>query len=359
MDYNLREIFSELSEEELRQIFGFVDIVDYPPKFTVIKEGEKSKEVFIIKSGSVFVKRKGKILATLKRGDVFGEMASIEELPRSATIETIEKTQVYRITGDSFLKLLKEKTNVAISILKILSNRLRKLTEYIVEKEFQEERLATIGKLSSTIIHDLKSPLAAIKGYIGLLKDKNLDSETKSYLETMNEAVDYILNMIEEILEFGREKTSILYQKVNLKEFITDFVNVFSKTIKDKEINIRIESDENIFAEIDPNKFKRVINNLLKNSVEAIEKKGTIDIKIQKQDEYVQLVVKDTGIGMQPYVLERIFEPFFSFGKVGTGLGMTVVKKIVDDHEGKIEVQSKPNEGTTFKITIPQRWKTS
>lgn len=357
MDYNLRDIFTELSEDELRHIFGLVEIIDYPPKFMVLKEGEKSKEVFIIKNGSVFVKRKGKILATLTRGDVFGEMASIEELPRSATIETIEKTQVYRITGDSFLKLLQEKTNVAISILKILSNRLRKLTEYIVEKEFQEERLATIGKLSSTIIHDLKSPLAAIKGYIGLLRDKKMDKETESYLETMSEAVDYILNMIEEILEFGREKTSILYQKVNLKEFAEDYVSLFSKTIKEKEIKINVQANDNIFAEIDPNKLKRVLNNLLKNSVEAIEKKGTIEIRVKKNEEFVQLIIKDTGIGMQPYVLERIFEPFFSFGKVGTGLGMTVVKKIIDDHEGKIEVQSEPNVGTTFTITIPQRWK--
>lgn len=359
MEYNLKDIFSELSEEEIKHIFNFVEVLDFPPKFIVLKEGEKSKEVFIIKSGTVLVKRKGKILTKLEKGDVFGEMASIEGLPRSATIETIDKTTVYRITGDSFLKLLQEKTNVAISILKILSNRLRKLTEYIVEKEFQEERLATIGKLSSTIIHDIKSPLAVIKGYIGLLKDKKTDKETQSYLETMNEAVDYILNMVEEILEFGREKSSLLYQKVNLKELIEDFINIFSKTLKEKDIKINVEADDGIFVEIDPNKFKRVLNNLLKNSVEAIEKKGTIDIMIKKFDDYVQLTIKDTGIGMQPYVLERIFEPFFSFGKVGTGLGMTVVKKIIEDHDGRIEVQSKPNKGTTFTITIPQRWKIS
>jgi len=358
MQYNLREVFSELSENDIKQIFGFVDVLEFPPKFVIIKEEEKSKEVFIIKEGSVFVKRKGKILATLKKGDVFGEMASIEGLPRSATIETIENTVVYRITSESFIKLLKERTDIAVNMLKILSHRLRNLTDYIVEKELQEERLATIGKLSSTIIHDLKSPLAAIKGYIGLLKDKLKDKECLSYIETMNEAVDYILNMVEEILEFGREKTSMLYQKVNLKEFIEDFVSFYSKSLKDKDIKINVNIGENIFVEMDPNKFKRVVNNLIKNSVEAIEKNGVIEISAEKSGEDVKIIFRDNGIGMQPYVLERIFEPFFSFGKVGTGLGMTVVKKIIDDHNGKIEVQSKPKEGTTFIITLPLKCKT-
>jgi len=347
--------FQELSPEEQEKVLEIFETVSFPRGSIILKEGEWGEEVYILKEGHARVTKKGKFIAELGAGSVIGEMSPIDEMPRSATVILTEDSKLYRITKEQFLKLLEEHPKVAISILRTLSRRLRQIDDMIVEKTLQEERMSTLGKLSSTIIHDIKSPLGAIKGYTELLKKGIKDPEMSTYMETMEEAIDYILNMIEEVLEFGRDRSSMKIQKVNLSEFISDLVVFFQKGIKNKEIDISIDVPENMYIEIDPVKMRRVFFNLLKNSVDAIPERGEINISVNTEGDGVVISLSDTGVGIPSSIIDRIFDPFFSFGKAGTGLGMTVVKKIIDDHDGWIEVDSQQGKGTTFKIYLPGR----
>ncbi|MEO0293246.1 MAG: ATP-binding protein [candidate division WOR-3 bacterium] len=347
----LTEIFKGLGKEETQKVKELFEEVTFEEDSPIIKEGEFGGEVYILKEGRALVTKKGKFLAELHPGDIFGEMSLLEEKVHSATVFSREKVTLLRANKDSFYKLLTINPKISIYLLKMLSSRLRSIDEDIVEKALQEERLAVLGKLGSTIIHDIKSPLAAIKAYAELLKEKE-DDRVRRYAESINKAANFALEMIEDILEFGRDKSSLDVRKVNIYDFLKEVVELFGEDYDGKEIEFKIEVPSYLSFEFDPFKLKRVFINLLKNAKEAIKNKGTVEIGAKEIGDGVELYVKDTGVGMPPNIKDRIFEPFFTYGKRGIGLGMSVVKKIVDEHNGKIEVESIEGKGTTFKIFL-------
>jgi len=352
MEEFFKELFKGINEEEIEEIKSLFKQVSFSKGSTILKEGEWGEEVYILKEGTVEVTKKTKLLAELKSGDIIGEMSLLEKKPRSATVIASKDAILLEISQDGFLNLLKTKPILAITLLKTFSTRLRALDEKIVDRELQEERLSILGKLSSTIIHDLKSPLSAIKGYTLMLKDELEDQTLKSYIKTMESSVNFVFDLIEDVLEFGRDVSTINIQKVKVSRFFEDITELFKGSIDKKRIKLLVNVPPDLYVDLDPFKMKRVFLNLLKNSGEAIKDEGEIELGIVEVEGGIKFYVRDNGKGMPENVIGRIFDPFFTFGKSGSGLGMTVVKKVVEDHKGKIEVKSKVGKGTTFSIFI-------
>jgi signal transduction histidine kinase len=267
----------------------------------------------------------------------------------------VEETTLARSNCKDFYKLISENPKIAICLFRTVSSRLRNIDDKVVEKALQEERLAILGRLGSTIIHDLKSPLSAIRGYANILEDTGGDDKIRKYAKSIINSVDFTFGMIEDILEFGRDKTTLDFRPVNISEYFKEVIELFGEKDDGKEIEIKIVSCEDLYYELDPFKMKRVLLNLLKNAREAIEKKGKIEIGAEKAKNGIKIFVRDNGCGMAHEIASRIFEPFFTHGKHGTGLGMTVVKKIVEDHKGKIKIESKLGVGTTFNILLENK----
>ncbi|TEU00421.1 MAG: cyclic nucleotide-binding domain-containing protein [Candidatus Stahlbacteria bacterium] len=352
MEEVLKELFQGISEKEFEEIKPLFKLVYFPKGTPLIKEGEWGDEVYILKTGSVVVIKKGQVLAELTSGDIIGEMSPLEKKPRSATVVATENIELFETNKDSFFNLLKTKPMLAIGLLKTLSGRIRKMDVEIVDRELQEERLATLGKLGSTIVHDLKSPLTAIKGYTSMLKEDLKDSKLKEYVKSIENSLTFIFSFIEDILEFGRDKRSINIQKINLSWFFNEIVELFTGSIDRDKIKLNVNVPEELEGYFDLSKMKRVFLNLLKNSSEAIQGEGKIDIEAKEIKNGIIITVSDNGKGIPENIIDRIFDPFFTYGKSGSGLGMTVVKKVVEDHNGKIEVKSKEGKGTTYTITI-------
>jgi signal transduction histidine kinase len=346
----LKEVFKGIEEKETGELEKIFEEVTFQKDQPIVKEEEYGKEIYILRKGSALVTKKGKVLAELHPGDIIGEMSIIEGAVRSATVTPTEKTTLIKSDSEKFYKLLCKKPKIAVCLLRTLSGRLRRIDEKVVEKALQEERLAVLGRLGSTIIHDLKSPLSAIKGYANILEEEERDDRAQKYAKSINKATDFIFDMIEDILEFGRGKSTMELRPVNISEFLKEIVELSGKGDDSKEIELRIKVPNDLYFELDPFKMKRVLLNLLKNAHEAIEKKGIIEIGAEKTKNGLKLYIKDTGIGMPAEVQSRIFEPFFTHGKKGTGLGMTVVRKIIDEHDAKIEIDSIKGKGTTFNI---------
>ncbi len=352
MEEVFQELFQGISENEFNEIKSLFKPVYFPKGTPLIKEGEWGDEVYILKKGSCVVIKKGKVLAELTKGDIIGEMSPLEKKPRSATVVATENVELFETSKDSFFNLLKTKHTLALGLLKTLSGRIRMMDVKIVDRELQEERLATLGKLGATIIHDLKSPLTAIKGYTSMLKEDIKNPELKEYVISIENSLNFIFSFIEDILEFGRDKRSLNIQRVNLSWFFKEISELFTGSIESEKIKLNIDIPENLEALFDSSKMKRVFLNLLKNSSEAIQGEGEINIKSNEIKNGIKFNISDNGKGIPENIIDRIFDPFFTYGKSGSGLGMTVVKKVVEDHNGKIEVKSKEGEGTTYTITI-------
>jgi signal transduction histidine kinase len=351
----LKEVFKGVEKEEISKLEKIFEEVTFQKDEPIVKEGEYGEEIYILRKGNALVTKKEKVLAELHPGDIIGEMSLIEGSVRSATVLPTEKTTLIKSKSEKFYKLLCEKPRIAVCLLRTLSNRLRRINEKVVEKALQEERLAVLGRLGSTIIHDLKSPLSAIKGYANILEEEENDIKYKKYAKSINNATDFAFEMIEDILEFGRGKSTLETHPVNIPEFLKEVVELSGKESTSKEIEYLIKTPPRLYFEFDPFKIKRVLLNLLKNAREAIEKKGKIEIGAEKTKDGIKLYVRDTGVGMSGEVISRIFEPFFTYGKKGTGLGMTVVKKIIDEHDAEIEIDTAKGKGTTFNIFFKKK----
>ena len=350
----LKKAFKGIGDKEAAALEKIFEEITFQKDEVIVKEDEYGEELFIVKEGHALVKKKGETLAELKPGDIIGEMSIIEG-SRSATVTAENKTVLYKSDIKDFYKLFAKYPNIAVSLFQTLSKRLRNINNKVVEKALHEERLATIGKLGATIIHDLKSPLSAIKGYANILEDISGDERIKKYAKSISTSADFTFEMIEDILEFGRDRSSLDFRPVDIYQYFGEVVELFGRVKDEKEIEIVILPCKNLFYELDPFKMKRVLLNLLKNASEAIKGKGKIELGAEKTENGIRIFVRDNGIGMSPEVTNRIFEPFFTHGKQGTGLGMTVVKKVIEEHSGEIKIESTPNKGTTFNILFKNK----
>ncbi len=348
------EVFEGIGKEEIKELKRLFEDVTFQKDQIIVKEDEYGEEIYILKKGYALVTKRGNVLAELTVGDIIGEM-SFHGAARSATVVPVEETILAKSDGKAFYKLLSEHPKIAICLLKTVSSRLRKIDDKVVEKALQEERLAILGKLGSTIIHDLKSPLSAIKGYANILEGAEENEKLKKYAKSISKSVDFTFDMIEDILEFGRDKTTLDFRPVDIYEYFKEVIELFGEGADNKEIEIKILPCDDLYFELDPFKMKRVLLNLMKNAREAIEVKGKIEIGAEKTKSGIKLFVRDNGVGMPGEVACRIFEPFFTHGKRGTGLGMTVVRKIIDDLKGEIKIESAKGKGTTFNILLKNK----
>ncbi len=349
MEKFFEEVFEGIGKKEVNELEKIFEEVTFQKDQEIVGEGECGEEIYILKKGHALVTKKGKVLAELTTGDIIGEM-SLEGDTRSATVVAVEEVTLVKSDKKSFYNLISKQPKIAICLIRTLSGRLRKIDDKIVEKVLQEERLAVLGRLGSTIIHDLKSPLSAVRGYANILEGISDDKKVKKYARSICNSVDFTFDMIEDILEFGRDKTTLDFRPVDIYEYLGEVLELFGERDDGKEIEMKILPCEGLYYEFDPFKMKRVLLNLIKNAREAIDAKGKIEIGAEKIEKGIKIFVRDDGSGMPPEVASRIFEPFFTHGKRGTGLGMTVVRKIVDDHNGEIEIESEEGKGTTFKL---------
>jgi two-component system, NtrC family, sensor histidine kinase PilS len=226
------------------------------------------------------------------------------------------------------------------------------------------ERLASIGRLSAAIAHEIRNPLASISGSMEILRDQpGTDPESRQLMEIAVREVDRLNALVTSLLDYARPRTEE-QSRVNLAEVVTEIVRAFETERRPEQQPIRVELDlvSDAAVEAAGGQLRQIVWNLLRNAAEAMPTGGTISIALAHESEFahpdrsgagVRLTVVDTGAGIPAADLDRIFEPFFSTKNGGTGLGMATVARIVDDHRGTIEVGSEVGRGTTVTICLP------
>lgn len=229
----------------------------------------------------------------------------------------------------------------------VASRRYREMRE-------KEDRLSTIGQMIAGILHDFKTPFSVINGYVQLMADTD-DAETrKDYADRVVRQFRDLNQMTRELLRFARGESQILLRKVFLHKFIDEVADLLRQEFEDQAIDFVVDLNYRGEALLDPVKMKRAMLNLARNAIEAMPEGGQFRITVDTDDDHLCLTFEDTGPGIAPEIQDHIFESFVTRGKSdGTGLGLAVVKKIVDEHGGRIHFESVPGQGTTFFIDLP------
>lgn len=216
------------------------------------------------------------------------------------------------------------------------------------------ERLAVIGRMASTIVHDIKNPMTTIKAYAQVLRKKIGEGEAIQLVNEVIRQIDRLVNMAQEILDFSRGVTNISFSKIKLSDFLNGTLAFLERDFERNKIEIERHFEFDDEVEIDIDKMTRVVINIANNSRDAMPEGGKFIIKTWREDNFFVMEFTDTGTGMPEEVKKKLFEPFVTYGKKhGTGLGMAITKKIVTDHKGQIFVESELGKGTTITIKLP------
>lgn len=217
------------------------------------------------------------------------------------------------------------------------------------------ERLTTIGRLLSQVIHDFKTPMTVISGYVQLMVDADANEKRTEYAEEVLKQFDTLSAMQREVLEFARGERSIFIRKVYLKKFFAEVTRQLAHEVDGRAVELEVEVDTKIVARFDEARLARAIFNLARNAVEAMaERGGALILRAKMDGGDLVISVSDTGPGIPESIATSLFQSFVTANKQGgTGLGLAIVKKIVDEHGGTVDVTSSSS-GATFTLRLPQ-----
>ena len=225
------------------------------------------------------------------------------------------------------------------------------------EARERQERLSTIGRLLSGVMHDLKTPLSVIHGYVQMMRASTKRAERSAYADLVLKQFDLIAVMQREVLEFARGEKTVLIRRVYLQKFFADVRQQLEPDLARRGIELVVDLQERGTARFDEGKILRAVHNLARNAAEAMGDQGgkfVIKVTRDKDDGTLVMSFSDTGPGIPKGIEHRLFQSFVTSGKKGgTGLGLAIVKKIVEEHAGTITVQSS-SRGATFKLRLPQ-----
>lgn len=273
-----------------------------------------------------------------------------EKIIPSGGRELVELADSFNIMVDGLDAKQKE--------LSLKIEELKKTNKELIEARnevLQAEKLASIGRMASGIAHELGNPISAISGNIELLEKGINEEKKKEVISRLKNDIERMDKIIRNLLDFARPKKSIL-QKINLKKSIEETIDLIRSQKGFERIKINLTAEPYPLEIIgDFTQLKQVWINLFLNARDAMPEGGDIKISIKKEEPNVLVEFSDTGQGIKKDDIGKIFEPFFTTkepGK-GTGLGLTVVQRIILSMNGKINVRSEVNKGTTFTITLP------
>jgi signal transduction histidine kinase len=220
----------------------------------------------------------------------------------------------------------------------------------------ETERLTTIGRMLSSIVHDFRNPMTLVKGYGSMLADPVLAGDRRiQYSNMIVQEADRISAMIEELLDYTRGRRTALHPaRVTVPVLVDQLRTWLGDDLGQRDIHFATKLDYDGPLIVDIDRIKRALLNVAMNAMDAMDAGGTLTVESRVQGGAVEIALCDTGRGIPPEVQARVFEPFFTHGKRhGLGLGMTITRKIVEEHGGEIRLESTPGQGTRLTFRFP------
>ena len=348
--------------DELRALGRTGHVHKFHDGTVIFSAGDAGDGFYLVESGSVEISAVignglSRVLAMIRPGDFFGEMAVLDDAPRSATAKAVGETETYFLSRSDLLDVLERRPQFALNLIREFSLRMRTLNQKYADEILQAERLAVVGRFASTIVHDFKNPLTII----GLAAELACSDTTAPPMrhraaDRIARQVERMTNMLQELIEFTKPSGQKPFlQPVNFARYMNPLADEIRSEIAERGVKLElVNPPPEVDVQVNPQRLSRLFYNLLNNAVDEMSDGGKIFIRFATEGGELRIEVEDTGRGIAPEIAQSLFQPFATHGKAhGTGLGLTICKKIVEDHGGKIWALSSPGKGATFCFTIP------
>ena len=375
----LRKAFPGIREDEAFEMAAVGRVHDYPAGMVLCHEGANENIFYILLDGQVEVTKamanlQSRVMKRLVAGEFFGEMALIHNLPRAATVTTITSVSVLEIHKEDFTRLLERCVPLSLAMVREVSRRLRQNDEMAIEDlrvkagELAEayQTLAEMeyarSKFITTIAHELRTPLTAAGGFLQIIQNGRLHGQM------LNTAVDQVTRNIQEIISLVNDILFIQEMDLILPDFAPTSIGIMIKNLVDEmqpaAVNNVVVLETAIAADIpmivgDQKSLQRAFRAVVDNAIKFSPDGGVVKIEVALDQENIWVIVQDRGVGIPEDAIKRIFDRFFHLDEVnghlfrGVGLGLSIAQQVIEQHRGRIEVESRLGEGSLFKIYLP------
>lgn len=379
------DAFAALSPEDREAAADLCRPITYDTGAVLAREGGEARRLFALLSGTVeiwidFGTKRADLLAVREAPCLVGEISIADQLPRSATITASTDVRGFSIDSADFRKLLSERGSISLAIMKGIARIVRDSNNSFVSelrgrnrelmkanqdlKDTQRllvrtERLSSLGKFSSMIIHDLRNPLSVIKGYVDMLEfrlESSGDEDLRRFASQIRRETIRLTGLTNEWLDYSRGEIRLSYSPARAADLFDQVRQNLETNLAAKELNVSWTSTFDGKLLLDTERILRVLINLVDNAYKACSRGGRIDVEARKEDDNLRISVKDDGIGMDSETQRHIFDPFYSKSeRGGTGLGLHIVGTVVSAHGGTVDIQSASGTGTEVSFTLPLR----
>ena len=358
------KLFSGLLAAELQQLQQTTEIKSFRSGQEIFREGDIGDGIYLVNDGSVQISAlvgpgKRRVLYRVGPGDFFGEMAVLDNAPRSASATAEADTVLCHILREDLLSVLERSPKLVISLLREFSQKMRDFNRLYIGEVLESERLTLVGRFARTIVHDFKNPLTIINLCCELATtDANTQEARQKAQARIRRQVDRLTNMTNELLEFTRGgQSQLLLAATDYSAYVQQVLDDIQTEVAERSVTIECANPPpEVRIPLDPRRLQHVFHNLINNAVDEMPGGGKITLRFHLTDEQLTTEVEDSGKGIAPEIADKLFEPFVTFGKPqGTGLGLSICKRIIEDHHGRIEARSVPGHGAIFLFTLPRK----
>lgn len=219
------------------------------------------------------------------------------------------------------------------------------------EKLTMSEKMAALGEVAAKVAHEIRNPLVSVGGFAKRL-EKKLDGNLREYAGIIVKEVTRLEGILKEILGFVKE-VRLSREKISFHTLIQDVLTLMASDIRDRGIDLHLDYGDSPNLFVDPNRVKEAIVNIVSNAIQSITGSGSLSLRTYTERDDAVLEIRDTGSGIPEEARAFIFNPFYTTKSSGTGLGLAITHKIIQEHNGRIEVESEVGKGSVFRIYIP------
>jgi signal transduction histidine kinase len=356
------ELFRGLAGEEFQSLRHIAQERAFAAGARIFSEGDSGDGVYVIRDGLVEIahivgEHARRVFSQFGPGDIFGEMAVIEDMPRSATAIAAKETKVYFIPRSEMITLLRRSPALSFKLLQEVSRRLRDFNQLHLREIVHAERLAVIGNFARSIVHDLKTPLTVISLAAEIMSAPNVaHKQRREFHARVKHQIVRINEMVGDIIDFTQSlRPETAMPSISYRTFIQSLVGELRAETEFKATSVRLENEPpDVKLQLDPRRLRRVIFNLAGNAADMMPSGGAITLRFQNDGNEITTEIQDDGPGIAPEIADKLFQPFATHGKsFGTGLGLSICKKIIEDHAGRISARNAPERGAIFSFTLP------
>jgi signal transduction histidine kinase len=379
----LLNAFPGIPLTEAQELITSGEVHTYPANTILCLEDAFESTFYIILDGEVSVIKvinheEVRTLKSLTAGDFFGEMAIIHDAPRAATVTTLVPTMVLEIHKEAFNNLLRHSASVSLAMVQEVSRRLREndamaiedlrlkagelaaAYQQLAEQDYARREFLTI------VAHELRTPLTVANGFMqmiqmGLLQGKYLDSEQQlAALESASRNIDQIVTLVNDIL-FLQEMDLILprFQPTDVGQAVSSTVDQYQAKAQENQVELSLNIAPDLpLVSGDPKSLERAFAAILDNSIKFSPDGGDVEIRVNHNGSQVWIQFCDHGIGIPEHILPRIFNRFFHVDEIdgrlfrGVGLGLSIARQVIEQHNGRISVETEYGKGTTFTVYL-------